>query len=372
MKKPAVYDRLNKNFEMVLQEFESLKDERAKTCEKIKSHGLPIIMLGAAQTAQRFTNEFTKFGVEINGYAVDEKYFQPNKTFLGKTVYNFEELSKQPGKYIFVLGIEDEILGSNRALKFVQQKIGYTLIKDFVPIDYEYISARMENFSETFEMFSDDLSRQTMTAYLKSKITGDPSYNFPVYDPNQYFNEVTATLSGGGYVDCGAYNGDSVEKFINWSGGNYTKIFAIEADKNNFDALEKFVREKNYRDVLTFHCGVWNERTKITFSGSNETSSAVSDFGNVTIDAEKIDDIAGDTKISFIKMDIEGSELNALRGAAETIKRDKPALAICVYHKAEDLITIPQLIKNLNANYKFYLRKHTRFAETELVLYAIL
>ena len=247
---------MNKNFEMVLPEFESLKDERAKTCEKIKSHGLPVIMLGAAQTAERFSNEFARFGVEISGYAVDAKYFHPNKIFLGKPIYNFEELAKYPDKYVFVLGIEDEILGSNRALNFVQQKIGYTLIKDFVPIDYEYISARREKFAETFEMMSDEFSRQTMIAYLKSKITGDPSHNFSIYDPNQYFNEVTVSRDGGGYVDCGSYNSDTVEKFINWSGGNYTKIFAIEADPTNFSALKKFVREKNYRDVLTFNCGV--------------------------------------------------------------------------------------------------------------------
>lgn len=70
-------------------------------------------------------------------------------------------------------------------------------------------------------------------------------------------------------------------------------------------------------------------------------------------------------------MDIEGSELNALRGATETIKRDRPTLTICVYHKAEDLITIPQFIKNLYSDYKFYLRKHTQIAETELVLYGV-
>ena len=51
----------------------------------------------------------------------------------------------------------------------------------------------------------------------------------------------------GGYVDCGAYDGDTVEKFIDWSGGNYSKIFAVEADPVNFAALEKFISEKNYK-----------------------------------------------------------------------------------------------------------------------------
>ena len=194
---------LSKSFEMFLPELEDLKNARAKTCKKIKSHGLPVIIFGAAQTARRFTKEFAKFGVEVDGYAVDDKYFQPNKKVLGKPLYNFAELLKQPDKYVFVLGMEDEAYGGVRSLNFVQQKIGYTLIQDCYSMDYENIFSQREKFAETFEMLSDELSRHTMIAYLKAKITGDPSYNFSVYDPNQYFNEVIKSAIGGGV--CGLW-----------------------------------------------------------------------------------------------------------------------------------------------------------------------
>lgn len=69
-------------------------------------------------------------------------------------------------------------------------------------------------------------------------------------------------------------------------------------------------------------------------------------------------------------MDIEGAELPALHGALKIIKRDKPTLAICVYHKREDLITIPQYIKKIVPEYKLYLRVHYAYA-SELVLYAV-
>ena len=131
------------------------------------------------------------------------------------------------------------------------------------------------------------------------------------------------------------------------------------------------MREKNFINVSTFNCGVWHEKTKLNFDATKDTSAAISDSGNVTIDAEKIDDLIGGESVNFIKMDIEGSELPALRGATETIQRNLPTLAICAYHKADDLITIPQFIKSLHDGYKFYLRKHTRIAETELVLYGV-
>lgn len=197
---------LSKSFEMFLPELEDLKNARAKTCKKIKSHGLPVIIFGAGLMAKKYVvPELKNFGVEVDGFAVDAKYFQPNKTFLGKPIYNFDELSSQPDNYVFVLGISDEDIGGNRAVNFYKDEkiIRYILTCELAPIGYEYISARREKFAETFEMLSDELSRHTMIAYLKSKITGDPSYNFAVYDPNQYFNEVIKPAIGGGV--CGLW-----------------------------------------------------------------------------------------------------------------------------------------------------------------------
>lgn len=78
----------------------------------------------------------------------------------------------------------------------------------------------------------------------------------------------------------------------------------------------------------------------------------------------------GATPITFIKMDIEGSELEALKGAKETIKQFKPKLAICVYHKKEDLLEIPQYILSLNPGYKLFLRNAASIP-TDVVLYAL-
>lgn len=75
-------------------------------------------------------------------------------------------------------------------------------------------------------------------------------------------------------------------------------------------------------------------------------------------------------KVTFIKMDIEGAELETLKGASRLIAEQKPKLAVCVYHKPEDIFTIPEYLRTLNPDYKFYLRYYT-FAEWDTVLYAI-
>ncbi len=101
------------------------------------------------------------------------------------------------------------------------------------------------------------------------------------------------------------------------------------------------------------------------------TSSQISEnSGGGGIEVEQIDEICKDINVTFIKMDIEGAELKALVGAKNTIVRDKPKCAISVYHEPEDLFKIPLYLKQLNPNYKFYLRLYTLSLD-EIVLYAV-
>ena len=101
-------------------------------------------------------------------------------------------------------------------------------------------------------------------------------------------------------------------------------------------------------------------------AGMKEISEKVLEIPVMPID-EAIE--TGD-RVTMIKMDIEGSELEALKGAKQTIQRDKPKLAICIYHKPEDIIEIPCYIKELVPRYRLYLR-HYGNGDTETVLYAL-
>lgn len=338
----------------LIDELRPLKDARRKKCERIKSLGLPIVIFGAGEMARLITEELNSFGVSIDGYAVDEKYFSPDQKYLGRPIYNFDRMARD--NYVFVLGINDEHSDGRRAIAFLRDagitRFAMTCTFFVEPIDFDYVFEHRAEFEATFEMLDDELSRRTMINFLKLKFGGDPKYNLEVFDPDQYFNGLTERIGSGACVDCGAYRGDTIEKFIERYGVE-RKIFAVEADPKNFAELERFVRERGYENVRLFNCGVWNERTTLSFN------------------AERLDDLIGDERVSFIKADVEGSELNALEGAARIIRRDHPTLTVCVYHKSADLITIPRRIKTLRADYKFYLRKHTRLMDNELVLYAI-
>lgn len=165
-------------------------------------------------------------------------------------------------------------------------------------------------------------------------------------------------------VDAGAYNGDSINDFLTWVGEKEYKVYAIEPLE---DMCEE-ISNKNIPNVEVINCAAWNRKEELFF-GTNARGSGVEDHGN-TLWGGMIDEIVGDDKVSFIKMDIEGAELKALEGAKETIKKYSPKLAICIYHKFEDIYEIGNYVLGLNPNYKLYIRHYTT-CKWETVLYAV-
>jgi hypothetical protein len=174
----------------------------------------------------------------------------------------------------------------------------------------------------------------------------------------QYFGEpFLKPLENEVYVDAGAFDGDTIREFLSYCGENYKKIYGFEPDNNLFSKLKKYVGEASLHNTLVFQKGAWSRE-------------CVYDSMQL-VPIDHIIDTA--TPVTFIKMDIEGAELEALKGAKNTIQRNRPTLAICVYHKAEDILTIPHFIKSLIPEYKLYLRNHGEFTFcSETVLYAVL
>lgn len=177
------------------------------------------------------------------------------------------------------------------------------------------------------------------------------------------------------FVDVGAFDGNTSALFAQWAEGTYKKIYAMEPEPNNREKCKEVLKslEKEY-EILPF--GAWNKREGVSFSaglmGSSHVieSKAEHNENKITILVDKMDDLIHE-RVSFIKMDIEGAELKALYGAENLIKTYKPKLAICVYHRKEDIWQIPKLILSYVPEYKFYLR-HYRLNEDETVLYGII
>lgn len=174
-------------------------------------------------------------------------------------------------------------------------------------------------------------------------------------------------------IDCGAYDGTTELQIAKWSNFSYRKIYALEPNEANCRKCRLFYESNHLQNIELIPKASWSRDTTLSFSveqGKASSGGKVGGGDSGKIPATTIDNIAGHEKVTFIKMDVEGAELESLKGAAKTIQRDSPKLAICIYHKFEDLWEIPAYILKLNANYRFYIRHYTSYIY-ETVLYAV-
>ncbi len=172
------------------------------------------------------------------------------------------------------------------------------------------------------------------------------------------------------FIDGGCYDATDSLDFITWSKGQAKKIFAFEPDDNNYKNCQATLEKQKKIAFQIENAGLWSENTTMTFQNEGNVGSHLSSTGTIKVGMKSIDSVVVDEKVTFIKLDIEGAELEALKGAKQTIIKNKPKLAICLYHKKEDILEIPKYVKGLVPEYKLYIRHYSPYL-FDTVLYAI-
>jgi len=166
------------------------------------------------------------------------------------------------------------------------------------------------------------------------------------------------------FIDCGAYSGDTVEDLYSLWEGEIELVTCFEPDSDNLQQLQQTLeRLQHSHDQVycnVFPCGVGVKTEILSFSGGQGSSSAMvmGGEGQIQVPVVSLDQTIGLSQPNYIKMDIEGAELDALQGARELIEREAPSLAICLYHKPEDLWEIPLYIHSIQPSYKMDIRTH--------------
>ena len=191
-------------------------------------------------------------------------------------------------------------------------------------------------------------------------------------EKQQYFDFFESSGEKETVVDGGVYDLGSVAGFLKWCNGNYERVFAFEPEKSNYELCKE--KAEQWENVSLFNCGLLDRQGKIGFTSGLGGASRIEDqqqdfYSDYDISVTDLDSVIQEEKVTFIKMDIEGAEEKALLGARRVITEQKPKLAICVYHKPEDIIELPALILGMRPDYKIAFR-HYSLRGTETVMYA--
>ncbi len=330
--------------EIYLNRLNYLVTGRIEFIEKIISKYIPNLPLFGRDVIHKFLKELPQ----------DKKFVLYGAGEWGKEVF---PLFKDDPRFIgFCSGTKEKQEHGFMGVSVISpetlfQKKNLTVVVSALSAKQEILELLKYNGYPTELIFTmDDFEVLTNEEYF--------GFEYFKYEPNEVF------------VDAGSYNLATAIDFRR-NCGSVKKVYAFEPDPHNVELCQENKIKHHFTEAMILPYGVWSEDTTMHFQSRGTSDSSFEQGGDVSVPVRAIDNVVEKGEpITFIKMDVEGSELEALKGAQRTIQQYKPKLAICIYHKPQDMTEIPLYIHSLVPEYRFYVRHHSN-TSVSTVLYAI-
>ena len=367
--------------------------------EYLKTAGKPVVLYGTGDGADKVLARLAETGVPVSGiFASDE--FVRGQQFHGFTVQAYSELLALREKVIVLIAFASEL--PDVMERFYKLASVHETYAPHVPVfsgeetvTAAWIKKYERELQTVYERLADAVSRETFASVLNYKLSGKLSY-LQACTTNRT-EDLRTIFSFGGeetYLDLGAYNGDTVQEFLQLTRGRYKKIVALEPDPKNFKKLTDFVRQNELKHITCLQAGVWNECGSLELTGNggrqstfweadrsgfatqplSQTCSMKKKIKKQQVNVVSVDAVLGNEHADYMKFDVEGVEKEALEGAAGHLIPDGngalPKLLVAAYHHDEDLFALPLLLWKLQPEYKIYLRKHPYVPAWEINIFA--
>ena len=333
--------------------------------QRLKETEKPIIMYGMGDGAEKIMKVMDSLGIKPTEFMASDEFVRGH-SFLGYKVKKLSEIEELYSDFIIVICFGSSLLSVTSYIYELAEK--YELYAPDVPVvgegifDETYLSEHDEEIKKARKLLADEKSREVFDTLIKYKLSGDISFLKACETPAEEAESLLKIGKNETYVDLGAYNGDTVERFLRLTNKEFAEIYAVEPDYRNFSRMVR----RNYalgRGIFhPINAAAWNENKQLIFRKSGgRNSSACNQYGRgpqVKVEGITVDSMLKEKKPTLIKIDVEGAEREALEGAAEVISKHRPRLILSAYHRTEDIFTLPLMIKEMNFGYKLYLRHH--------------
>lgn len=344
--------------------------ETTTVWEKLKNTTKPIVLYGMGNGADKILDWCKKNNVKIQEVFASDAFVR-GQSYQDFTVLKYSDVAKKYDDFLIVLAFATEspivlpqIYELSTKHEFVAPHLALFDGDEIVTKDWlEKYETRLQT---TYDNLADEKSKEVFADLINYKISGNINYLKSAEtqrrdDLVELIKLDSTTKSKEVYLDLGAYNGDTIEEFLELTNNNYHKIIALEPDTKNFKKLKKNVETKELINTTLINKGIWDKETTLFFSNSGGRQSTLVAATKIEVPVTTIDIICAKEELTepltFIKMDVEGAEIEALTGGSTVIAKDKPKLFIAAYHRDNDLFLLPELITKL-ADYDIYLRKH--------------
>ncbi len=360
-----------------------LDDIKVDLWSYLKSVSRPIVLYGMGDGAEKIAAVLESRGMRFADIMASDEFVRGH-SFLGHRVKKLSEIEEQFGNdFVILVCFGTQIPEVMDHISEIAKK--HELYAPNVPVaggglfDLEFASEHKSELQTVYKLLADEQSRKVFEGVIRYKLSGDLKYLREVETPSEEKFDLLNIGVEETYVDLGAYDGDTIVEFLNETSMQFKKIYAMEPDNRNYRKMKRRLYMIGSALLECYNVGAWNEDTSVIFSLRNGRGShVVPEEGKSLNHARfrevkmmKTDTMLRGEPATYIKIDVEGAEENALNGAAGTISAFKPKLNVALYHRNEDMFKLPLLVQKLNKKYKFFMRHHPYFPDWETNLYCI-
>lgn len=342
-----------------------------------------IVLYGMGDGAEKIKSVLDDKGISVSDIMASDEFVRGH-SFLGYKVLRLSEVEEKYGDDFIILTCFGSFLPEVTEHIYAVAR-QHELYAPCVPVtggglfDSAYAREHSDELKKVYKMLADEQSKRVFENVIKYKLSGKidllREVETPADEKFYLLNIGTEEI----YVDLGAYNGDTVVEFLNETSMQFGKIYAMEPDVKNYRRMKRSLYMIGSALMECYNCGAWDEDTTVTFNlRGGRSGRAVPEDGKPINPARfrevkmmKTDTMLRGEPVTYIKMDVEGSEARALEGARQTIESFKPKLNVALYHRNEDMFALPLLISEMNKRYRFYLRHHHYIPDWDTNLYCV-
>ena len=337
----------------------------------LKPAGKPVVMYGMGNGADKIIAVLDRYGVNISDFFASDGFVRGH-SFHSKKVLSFSEIKEKYGDFIILLSFGTSRREVLDLIYSIDEE--YEMYAPDVPVaggdifDIAFYNRHTAELERTRELLCDERSKELFDSIINYKLSGEIKYlRENVSDRSEIYNRILKVAKYKSYLDLGAYTGDTVREIYEF-GGRPEMVTALEPDPRNFRKLSQYASENPA--VNAINAGAWSRDTVMIFNTEGNRNSGVSDKGGL-VQMLAPDGIESAQDADLIKLDVEGSEREALLGCRGIIERSSPDLLVSVYHRSEDLYDLPLLVHELAPGHKLYLRRLESLPAWDLYLIAV-
>ncbi len=349
------------------------------------SHAGSIVLFGSGALGLRALKGLRSLNIEPVAFTDNSPNLWNRSVYGLKVLPPLEAVQRFSDKAVFVVtiyngsAVRQQLKEMNCTMVVPFAYLFWRYAETFLPycaLDFPHsIYTEAESVERAFSLWADEKSKQEYVAQLRWRLLLDFD-SLPAHRPahEMYFpTDLISFRNDEVFMDCGSFDGDVVRTFLQLRGDKFRNIIALEPDPDNFRKLRKYVftLEDGLRSkIILREAAAAAQEGRLRFDSTGTVTSSAGASGKIEVEGLPLCRILPDAEPTYVKMDIEGAEMDALIGARDLIKKCASAWAICLYHQQGHLWQVPLFMQSVSDQYDFFLR---RYAEEcwELVCYAV-